>query len=367
MMKTKITQQGLTLVEIMIAVLIGIVLTAGIIQLFISNKSTYRLTESSSRIQESGRFANEFLTKDIRMAGFMGCYSAATSGIENMLNDTGNTGWDISKVIQGYNNVTGGSVAGISNIVDNTDVIIVKSLAGTYLSGGIRLVSPYSDSAQYFVDPLFKNTCQNNDENNCEAKIYVVTDCSKATMFQATNIQESGGKINITHSNAGSYDPGNSSPTPTNEYGEGATLLELATFAYYIRLNNGGRPSLYRSRLNISGGTSIALTAEELVDGVENLQLEYGVDTSGDRIPDSYLNAATINTEAAKAAPAYSWDDVITVKFALLLTAEGRVTDKAAGSKTYNLSTDTPAAGPYADRQLRRVLVNTIGIRNRTL
>lgn len=74
-MKTSSNQQGMTLIEIMIALLIGAFLLTGIIQIFISSRQSYRMQENMSRLQENGRFALEFLTRDIRMTGFWGCLS----------------------------------------------------------------------------------------------------------------------------------------------------------------------------------------------------------------------------------------------------------------------------------------------------
>jgi len=63
-------QHGLTLVELMIAMVLGLVLVAGAIQLLVSNKQSYRLQDSLSRLQENGRFAIQLLSDDIRMSGF---------------------------------------------------------------------------------------------------------------------------------------------------------------------------------------------------------------------------------------------------------------------------------------------------------
>jgi type IV pilus assembly protein PilW len=65
-------QLGLTLVELMIAMVIGLVLTGGVIQIFVANNQTYRVTENMSRVQENGRFALDNLGKIIRLAGFKG-------------------------------------------------------------------------------------------------------------------------------------------------------------------------------------------------------------------------------------------------------------------------------------------------------
>ncbi len=65
-------QLGLTLVELMIAMVIGLVLVGGVIQIFVANNQTYRVTENMSRMQENGRFALDIMGKMIRSAGFRG-------------------------------------------------------------------------------------------------------------------------------------------------------------------------------------------------------------------------------------------------------------------------------------------------------
>ncbi|MDD1610693.1 MAG: prepilin-type N-terminal cleavage/methylation domain-containing protein, partial [Methylococcaceae bacterium] len=67
--RTTAPQRGFTLIELMIAMLIGVFLMAGILQIFSSAKQAYRLQENLSRLQENGRFAMDYLTKGVRMAG----------------------------------------------------------------------------------------------------------------------------------------------------------------------------------------------------------------------------------------------------------------------------------------------------------
>jgi type IV pilus assembly protein PilW len=66
-------QQGFTLIEIMIALLLGVFLISGAIQVFISTKQSNRMQENLSRLQENGRFAMDYLEHDIRMTGYWGC------------------------------------------------------------------------------------------------------------------------------------------------------------------------------------------------------------------------------------------------------------------------------------------------------
>lgn len=63
-------QRGLSLIELMIAITLGLLLLAGITQIFLANKVTFNTTDSLSRLEENGRFAMEILAKHIRMAGY---------------------------------------------------------------------------------------------------------------------------------------------------------------------------------------------------------------------------------------------------------------------------------------------------------
>ena len=65
--------KGFSLIEVMIAMLIGILLMTGAVGLFISNKRIYKEHDAAGRLQENARFAINMLVKDIRMAGFVGC------------------------------------------------------------------------------------------------------------------------------------------------------------------------------------------------------------------------------------------------------------------------------------------------------
>ena len=81
----------MTLIEIMIALLIGVFLLGGIMLVFISSKQTYRTQENLSRLQENGRFAMEFLSRDIRMAGFWDCMTS-NSAVSDVTGTDGASG-----------------------------------------------------------------------------------------------------------------------------------------------------------------------------------------------------------------------------------------------------------------------------------
>ena len=112
-------QQGLTLVEIMVALTVSLVLMAGIIQIFIGNKQTFRLQEGLARMQENARFSLDFMSRDIRQAGYVGCIRSIGSTNNLIKNppstfspDSGVQGWEFTD--------------GCCNIVDCHQTITVK-------------------------------------------------------------------------------------------------------------------------------------------------------------------------------------------------------------------------------------------------
>ena len=70
------SQQGITLIELMIALVIGLLATGAMLKVYVDSSRLYRFNESLARIQENGRFGPEFIRRDARMAGLWGCNSA---------------------------------------------------------------------------------------------------------------------------------------------------------------------------------------------------------------------------------------------------------------------------------------------------
>jgi len=81
-------QSGISLIEIMIALLIGLFLLGGILQMFSASQQTYRMQSNLARLQENGRFALDFLARDIRMAGYWGCLSGLNTDIDGTDNNS---------------------------------------------------------------------------------------------------------------------------------------------------------------------------------------------------------------------------------------------------------------------------------------
>lgn len=352
-------QQGVTLVELMVALLLSLLLVAGMIQVFAGNRATYEFTQSLSRIQENARFALDHMAFGTRMAGYQGCMSdvavynnlAAPDTFRDDIED-GIRGFDADGTSDGeaYDQEfppaatwTPGLPAALTGAtvppLQGSDVLVVRGMG----VGAMSLVSPFTNAAQLFVS---------TPHDFQQGEILVVSDCQKASIFQVTNIDNTG--VNIVHSNSGSYVPGNAFPNwpPEQDYGLGAKLARLQTFAFYVGQGANG-PALFQLRLQGLNATQAGFgNPEELVEGIDSMHIRYGVDTDNDGSVNDWRSAESIA----------NWLDVLSVEISLLVRA----------TEEYGTEVDTAVYDvggvrfdPIDDRRLRQVFSTTVGVRNR--
>lgn len=356
--------RGMTLVELLVALVLGLLLTAGMIQVFAGNRVTYAFNDSLSRIQENGRFAVDHIAFSTRMAGYSGCLSDVT--VYNNLATPDTFRDDIQNGLLGHDaNGTGAgetftagsaypapsATAGdwtpalpaalVNRVLPGSDVLIVRSVGGNAHS----LVTPFSDSAQLFVS---------EPHDFVLGEILVVTDCQKASIFQTTNVTGTGFGVNLVHSNAGSYTPGNASPTWGDEqsYGLGSEVARLQAYAFYVGRGANNAPALFQLRLQNQSGSLTGFLPEELVSDIETMQLRYGIDSDTNGSVDSFITADAIA----------DWTQVLSVEVTLL----GRASEEYGtdvDTTVYNLS--GTQFNPVDDRRLRQVFSTTVGVRNR--
>ncbi len=331
-------QQGLTLVEIMVALTIGMVLLGGVVTILVSSQQTYRVNEALARIQENSRFAFQLLSRDIRMAGYMGCVGEGTVPV-NTLNNSTDYLWNFGQPIQGYEATSASSwmpaplPTEITSPLGGRDILILRGVDGSdtrvisHPAGGVD--GPGSADLKVTVG----SGLQGND-------IVLVTDCLAAAVFQITNINTSAGQDNIAH-NTGAGVPGNATKNMGQSF-EGGEVVRISTRSYYVRTNINGNAALYWRRGNTD--------AEELVEGVEDMQIDYGVDTDGNRAADVYQTADLV----------VDWENVVSVRINLLMqSTEDNITSQPQ-TYTFNGAVTTPA-----DRRLRKTYSTVIALRNR--
>ena len=337
-MKTLTTvhrQAGMTLIEIMIALLIGAFLIGGILQIFTSSKQTYRMQEGLSRLQENGRFAMEFITHDIRMAGYWGCFANGLGGITNNLifdvtDDDEVAAFGYASGIAGNQGLP---LAG-NSALDPSDDITIRGAKGS----GVLLTTamPQDPPAGPGKDKSAVLTATAHGFNTND--LIYVTDCNNADIFQASSVTAN----TISHAASGTPGPGNTSTNLSDAYDVDAQLYTVSTIQYSIQPGAGGQNALFKK--------IDAATAAELVEGIENMQILYGEDTDTNRTPDYYVPEDSV----------VNMNNVVSIRVSLLLASTDNNLALQPLAFTYNGATTTPV-----DRRIRKVFTSTIAVRNR--
>ncbi len=164
---------GFSLVELMVAMLISLLLMAGVVQIFTGTKDTFLSQEGNSRLQENARFTLSRLSEDIGAAGHLGCLDSAAP-VDPFFNDLANkaigSSYDFSSPIFGTD---GGGVI--------SDTISIRRSGGSG-GGAIRLLQEMSSSISDLQ--LEQNSAYNSLQ---QFDILVVGDCGTASIFMITN------------------------------------------------------------------------------------------------------------------------------------------------------------------------------------
>ncbi len=310
-------QWGFTLVELMVALTISIVLLGGVLKVFANSKQTYRVQEALSRLQENGRYAIEFLARDIRTADFWGCVGDSTS-VTNNLNPN-NPGY--------IDFVAGGGVAGTDGA---TDTLTLRRATGS----GLVVQTPYGPQESANIAVPAGNNLQQGD-------IVLLSDCISGDLFQISNA-DPGTSGTVVHNTGAATTPGNFNPGPcgggnahclSKVYQGDAEIYVARETVYFIANGAGGEPTLFR---NVNQGGAV-----ELVEGIENMQILYGEDTNGDGAPNAYNTATAVGANMA---------NVVSVRVALTLRT---------------LDDNIVLQDGANDSRLRRNFTTTVAVRNR--
>ena len=324
-------QSGVSLVEVMIAMLLGIFLLGSVVQFFVSSRQSNRVHEATSRLQETGRMALEVMARDIRMADFWGCASDITNVVNNL-----------NSANAGYVDYQTGGVAGTEGGAGVPDTLILRGGFGT----GLNLEPPYGPQASANLKVAAGNDLEQGD-------IILVSDCTNGDIFQISNANP-GGAGTVVHNTGSATVPGNYNATNpgcpganahclSKVYGADASIYRVQQIVYTVGTGSEGEPALFRN-------------GAEFLDGVEDLQILYGEDTdapgsAGEGIANYFVPADQVA----------DMERVIGIRIAIV-----------ARSSNDNLVTGNlqsfavlGANETAADRRIRRVYETTVNIRNR--
>ncbi|VAW96868.1 hypothetical protein MNBD_GAMMA19-722 [hydrothermal vent metagenome] len=303
-------QTGLTLIEILVAMVISLILMAGVLQIFQANRQSFRVQESLSLIQENGRTAMRILAEDLRIATFWGCRSQDVTSIKNNLNPAGAGYVDL---------LANGGIAGTNNDgLNASDSITINGAR----SDGFALSSPIGDPSND-IPVTNGNGIQPGD-------VMLITNCERGEFFQVTNAAPLGPADLIEHAAGGPMPPGNSTDDLSfGRYETEAVVFPTRQTTYAIAADpDSNEPSLIRTEG----------AAETLVEGIEDMQIAYG-----QLIDDGNGDMRYVPADAA----GLDMRQVRSVR--ITLTARSIASNVAVGG----------------DGHLRRTFSNTISIRNR--
>ncbi|MEJ2761758.1 MAG: PilW family protein, partial [Gammaproteobacteria bacterium] len=250
-----------------------------------------------------------------------------------------------------------GSSAVTSSMVSNSDGITVRYLDDTNLKvKAPYMVSPSADLHLKLGNGLL------------QGEIVGVFDCEHVDVFQITNASpDTSGSI--SH-NTGTGSPGNATKPLDKKYLGDASIVRFISRRYYIGTGSYGGPSLFRevfaqdkNDINNNGNTTeVILQSQELIQGVENMQILYGEDTiGGDKIADTYVTANNVT----------NWGNVVSVRISLLFRTIKPNPQITPDTRVYTLlggpSVGGITEGPMNDQYRRRIVTATVQIRNRSM
>jgi type IV pilus assembly protein PilW len=331
--------RGFTLIELMVGLTLGLIVLAAVTTVFVNISSNRRDMERTGRQIENGRFAMQLLADDIVNAGYFGTFDPRDVGAPATKPDPCSTSVGDMKSavlvhIQGY---AAGAVKPtcISDVRTGTAVGAIPRTA-TCIAGDINC-----DAAAAGQIYLQSTLCNNELSNPAVSTHYIVA-----------ALPASGPSAFLLHQR------------------DCTTVASLRTYVmhiYFIANNNDpgdGVPTLKRAELGANGASAIV----PLVEGIENLQFEYGLDTDGDSMPDAVSgDPGTYGGCAADLCYIANWLNAVTAKVHLL----SRATDASPGyqdKKTYPLGLQADGTqlvvGPFNDGFKRHAYTETIRMNN---
>lgn len=319
-----IKQTGFSLIELMIAMVIGLLIIGAVTQMLTNNYKNYRLQSSVAESQENMRFAVKVMRDAFLNAGYTGCtdlFQRSATPTSGILPVAG---------VYTANNVLSGQVGGAAVGFVNTDVVTVMTTNSCN-----AVLSADTTLATGGVIPLLNDSCNINKATNV-----LITDCDSGQVFQPTGAGTAL-TVNTWSGTAELFNLGVSE------------AFQIERRQYFLAQSAGVAVRELRER---RGGTT-----NTLVEGVDDLQFRYGLDINFDGIVDGTY-------QAIGSMGASDWQNVISVKIYMLTVStlanviEGAV---PAAAVTFPMEGGVTLTASAADRRFRRPFMTTVTIRNR--
>jgi len=297
--------KGFSMIELMLALALGVIVTAGIVSLFVGNNQTYTLLNGQARMQENARYAMDFVSRSARAAGYFGCDPEPTKIYDSLTGAwTQLFEFDISTPIQGFNGINNGNALGdwlpsltalprtsggttVNAFVNGNgiDVATMKPLTDVLVLRHVDVPgAPIAQITQPTDQPIV--TVPAGGLPLAVDDFVAINNCEQASLFRITAIAPAGLTATLSRgTGVGVFQnsPGKTLSEQGVPYGEatdaqGTAVGRVLTDIYYIAqgagTNNRGQTpwSLWRK---VSQAAPV-----ELVEGIEDLQVLFGIDTT---------------------------------------------------------------------------------------
>jgi type IV pilus assembly protein PilW len=371
-------QRGFSMVEMMVAITLALIVTAATVSVFVGSRAAYQATSGVAAVTDGGRFALNFIEESARGAGWFACNHANVNTSLDYVNwaasplefdfryavggfeaaGTSPTGaialaspqvagaglgnWNADVALDPSNNLqfvlTNEFTGATAQQVTGSDILVLRSSLPQV--SPVYMTVPDTDGSA--------NMTVNGSQGFQVGQIVAISDCTKDVAFQASGVP--GGGAGVISFAGGVGPPGNSQQTLAPPFVAGAVLQPLTTVVYYIGVGADGDTSLRRLDLNGANGPG-QFTDEELVPDIENMQVLYGVDTTGNLSSTEYVTADQVT----------DFGSVRSIQVAVL-AASPPGTGRPINQPVFNLL-GTQVTVP-ADTRHRRVFTVTIALRD---
>lgn len=333
----RVRERGFTLIELMIAVGLSLMILAGLVTVFVNNSNTRKEIERTTRQIENGRYGIELLSNNLMLAGFYSEFDPTVLPTPGALPDACAADLATLQVglalpIQGYRNATATTV-GLSCLADlkeGTDVVVVRRTS-TCVAGTANC-DPLTADAYFFQASLCNPMTGNEELASATVDGFYRLDTDTGNLDRHKRTCATSGCLC------------NTAPL--------ADIRRYHTHIYFVANNSVGSdgvPTLKRAELTGTGGTIVPL-----VEGIENMKLEYGIDAVGaDGMPESYTPTPASVAE---------WRNVTSVKL-YLLAINTEPSPGYTNTKIYTLDSATTVTAP-GDKYRRHVFNTTVKLVN---
>ena len=357
------TQRGLSLVELMISITIGLLILSSLTTLFVNQSRTRAELDKSNRMIDNGRYALELLSDNLKLAGFYGNYTPSGTPADTpdpcnlsiIINNTVNNPdpnlypstnaqanrYVLLHHVQGYNAATAtppstGQIASLpatcgftytagspTTLKDGSDMLVLRRASTATVAAANATAAPNSANTVY----LQVSNCSTDTSGSYQIAI----GSAAFTAFQNKDCA-----------------------TP-------ASLRPFIVQVYFVSPDNNvgdGIPTLKRRELDAATG---AFVTTPLVEGIEYLQIDYGLDTNADGAADAYCDF-TSTTAPCHLFTAADWPNIVSVKLNII----ARNTEPTTGyidTKTYALGS-AGAFGPFGDAYKRHAYTQVVRLVN---